>query len=262
MRRSRGRHRDQFAKIAPFYDVLMANVPYRSWANYVSELADHAGRPITPHSNVLDLATGTGSVALQFAQRGCAVTGVDLSPAMIAEARRKAAHRGLRIRFLQCDLAHYDLPGEFDHAICLYDSLNYILDLDGIKRAFANTRRALKPGGLLLFDVNTVRALEAELFTQKSRPDAAVRYEWRSRYDPGSGISTIRMVFTLPDGDRVRVVHRQRAYTDAELRSSLFHAGFRPVNAYEAYQHTPPTPHSDRVFYVAAAASQPSHHSG
>jgi ubiquinone/menaquinone biosynthesis C-methylase UbiE len=256
MRRSRVSHTDQFGRIAPFYDALMANVPYQLWAGYVSELALRAGRPITPRSNLLDLATGTGSVALQFAQRGCSVTGIDLSAAMIAEAQRKAAHRGLPARFLQSDLADFDLPCEFDHAICLYDSLNYILKLDGIKRAFANTWRALKPGGLLLFDVNTVRALEAELFTQESRPDAAVPYRWRSHYDPRSGISTIRMAFTLPDGDKVRAVHRQRAYTDAELRSSLLHAGFPHVTSYEAYQHTAPTPHSDRVFYVALADSR------
>lgn len=254
MRRSRMRHDDQFARIAPFYDVLMANVPYRLWADYVSELALRAGNPIGRRSNVLDLATGTGSVALQFAQRGCRVTGIDVSSAMIAEAQRKAAEVGLAVRFLQRDLAHFDLPPEFDHAVCLYDSLNYILDPDHVKQTFANTRRSLRLGGVFIFDVNTVRALEAELFTQESRPDAAVTYRWKSRYDPDSRISTIRMQFRIPGKGTVKAVHHQRGYTDAELRSLLFQAGFLDVTAYEGYRYSAPSPDSDRVFYVALAA--------
>jgi ubiquinone/menaquinone biosynthesis C-methylase UbiE len=231
----------------------MANVPYRLWADYVSELALRAGRPICPGSNVLDLATGTGSIALQFAERGCNVTGIDVSAPMIAQARRKAAEKGLQARFLEYHLAEFDLPPEFDHAICLYDSLNYLLDPDHLKQAFANTRRALRPGGIFIFDVNTVRALEAELFTQQSRPDAAVAYRWRSWYDPESRTSTIRMRFTIPGQKTITTVHHQRAHTDAELRAFLFRAGFPHVTTYEAYSYTAPSPDSDRVFYVALA---------
>ncbi|MFB3880381.1 MAG: class I SAM-dependent methyltransferase [Armatimonadota bacterium] len=247
---------DQFARLARHYDALMANVPYGLWADYVMGLAALAGRPIVADSKLLDLATGTGSVALQFARRGCDVTGVDLSAPMIREARRKAKAQGLRARFLCHDLADLTLPPEFDHAVCLYDSLNYITDPARLKQAFANIRNALKHGGLLIFDVNTVRALEAELFTQESRPDAEVSYRWKSRYDPRTRISTIRMDFQVTDtGERFRVVHRQRGYTDSELRALLLEAGFARVVVYDGYRLTPPTPESDRAFYVAAAAT-------
>lgn len=257
---SRVRNDDQFGRIAPFYDALMANVPYSLWADYVSKLALCAGRPIEPDSNLLDLATGTGSVALQFAERGCVVTGIDLSQPMIAEAERKAAEKDLDVRFLCLDLARFELPAEFDHAVCLYDSINYILDPEDAKRAFANTKRALKPGGVLVFDVNTVRALEAELFTQDSRSDAEVAYRWKSQYDPRSRISRIKMQFRMPStNEQLTVLHHQRAYTDAELHSFLCHAGFLNVTSYEAYRFAPPTPHSDRVFYVATAPDTPRH---
>jgi ubiquinone/menaquinone biosynthesis C-methylase UbiE len=257
MRRSRANQDDQFARIAPFYDELMSNVPYGLWADYIAELALRAGAPIQQHSNLLDLATGTGSLALQFARRGCTVTGIDLSPPMLQQAQRKCAQADLDVRFLQANMADFDMRPEFDYAICLYDSLNYILEPDDIKRTFVCTRRALNPGGLFIFDVNTIRALEAELFTQRNRPGAPVTYRWKSRYDPESSISTIRMDFDVPGQGKVRVVHRQRGYTDAELRSFLSHAGFSGTTAYEAYRHIPPGPHTDRVFYVARAQSQP-----
>jgi len=248
----RAAQQDQFARIAPHYDALMANVPYALWAEYVRNLAALSGRPILPGRRLLDLATGTGSIALEFARAGCIVTGIDLSAPMIAQARKKARSCGMNAQFLVRDVADFDLPPEFDHAVCLYDSLNYILVPDRLKQAFANTRHALKDDGLLIFDVNTVQALEAELFTQESRPDAEVTYRWNSRYDSKTRVSTIRMSFTVAaTGERIQLVHRQRGYSDAELRSFLLGAGFGEVNAYDGYRVTPPGPQSDRVFYTA-----------
>ena len=257
MSRARAGDEDQFARIAPYYDALMASVPYGLWAGYVSQLALLARRPIRPRSKVLDLATGTGSVAIHFAQRGCDVTGIDLSSAMIEEAKRKAAEEEVDVLFLCRDLADFDLPPEFDHAVCLYDSLNYVLDPDRLKQAFANIRQALKSGGILIFDVNTVRALEDELFTQDNRPSTDVEYHWVSKYDRKTRISRVQMEFRIPSTDeQFTVIHWQRAYTDAEIRSYLAHAGFAPVATYDAYRVTPPSPDSDRVFYVAAAADE------
>lgn len=258
MRPTSAAPRDPFSRIAPYYDALMASVPYSWWADYVSRLAALSGNLIRPGSRLLDLATGTGSVGLEFARRGSAVTGVDLSEAMLAQARRKAAERGLDVTLLCRDLRDLDLPPVFDHAVCLYDSLNYILDCKGLKQAFASARAALREGGLLIFDVNTVRALEAELFTQSSPDGAEVRYRWVSKYDPKTRISTIRMRFEVPaKRDRFTALHRQRAYTDSELTSSLRDAGFADVREYDGYSVSPPDASSDRVFYVARASAEP-----
>ena len=244
---------DPFALIAPHYDALMSTVPYDLWVQYVAQLASRAGRPIRPDTSVLDLATGTGSAALEFAALGCRVTGIDCSEPMLVEARRKAAARGFDIPFLCHDLADVRLPAEFDCAVCLYDSLNYILDPNRLKQAFASTRAALNPRGLLVFDVNTVHALEAELFTQGSRPGASIEYRWRSKYDRKKRISRIKMDFRIhATRQRISSVHYQRAYTDDDFRSALAAAGFDRVTAYDAYRFVPPDPKSDRVFYVAA----------
>jgi ubiquinone/menaquinone biosynthesis C-methylase UbiE len=256
MKQQGRREPDPFARLAPYYDALMSSVPYPRWADYVSELAALSGRLIRPGTQLLDLATGTGSVALEFAARACVVTGVDRSEPMLVEARRKAAARGLEVEFICRDLCDFQLPANFDHAVCLYDSLNYILDPDSLKRAFANCHAALKPGGLLIFDVNTVRALEAELFTQTSPEGAEVKYRWLSKYDAKSRISSIRMHFEiLPAKEQFSLTHRQRAYTDAELRLLLFEAAFSDTRSYDAYRVTPPTAMSDRVFYVAHATN-------
>ena len=245
---------DPFARIAHFYDALMASVPYGMWADYVSLLAGAADRPIEPDARLLDLATGTGSVALEFAARGCTVTGLDRSAPMLSEATRKAAQRRLDVEFLCRDLAEFELPASFEFAVCLYDSFNYLLDPLSLKQAFANARGALVGGGLLIFDVNTVHALAAELFTQESPDGAPVRYRWVSRYDAPRRISRVSMYFEEPDtGDSITVTHQQRAYTEEELRVLLSQAGFRDIRAYEAYQLRAPREQSDRVFFLAHA---------
>jgi ubiquinone/menaquinone biosynthesis C-methylase UbiE len=243
---------DPFARIAPYYDSLMASVPYQKWTEYVAQLAALAGAPVEPGCHLLDLATGTGSVALEFAAQGCRVTGVDCSEPMLAEARRKIDARGLSVTLLCSDLRNLHLPPNFDHAVCLYDSLNYVLQPRLLEQTFDNTARALKPGGLFIFDVNTVHALQAELFTQSSPEGAPVTYRWLSRYHPRSRTSRITMHFQIPaTGDSFTVVHRQRAYPDDELQSLLRAAGFSEVAVYEAYEFNPPTAKTDRAFYVA-----------
>jgi ubiquinone/menaquinone biosynthesis C-methylase UbiE len=245
---------DSFASIAPHYDALMEAVPYQLWARYIARLASIAKKPIKSGAHLLDLATGTGSVALEFAARGCHVTGIDRSQSMLDEAEKKAAERELEVTWLCRDLRDFDLQPTFDLAVCLYDSLNYVLKPEGVKRAFANIHAALKPTGLFIFDVNTIRALEAELFTQKSADNAQVKYRWKSTYDRRTCTSRIVMRFEIPaTGEKFNATHYQRAYTDAEIRSFLFHAGFRGMTSYQAYTTEPPSPPSDRVFYVAHA---------
>ena len=245
---------DPFARIAPHYDALMEGVPYPLWARYIARLASLAKKPIKFGSHLLDLATGTGSVALEFAARGCHVTALDRSQAMLAEAQKKAAERELQLTWLCRDLRDFELQSTFDFAVCLYDSLNYLLKPEGIKRAFANVHAALKPTGLFIFDVNTIEALQAELFTQKSPDQAQVKYRWKSTYDRKTCTSRVVMRFEIPaTGEQFTATHYQRAYTDAEIRSFLFMAGFRNVTSYRAYTTEPPTPQSDRVFYVAQA---------
>jgi hypothetical protein len=156
------------------------------------------------------------------------------------------------VNFVCRNLTDFDLPSAYEHAVCLYDSLNYLLEASDIKRAFANARRALAPNGAFIFDVNTVRALEAELFTQRSPSGAAVEYNWHSTYDPSCRRTRIRMDFRIPaQQERFSIYHHQRAYTDTEIRSYLTEARFRDVTAYDGYRLAPPTDESDRVFYVA-----------
>jgi ubiquinone/menaquinone biosynthesis C-methylase UbiE len=237
-----------FTSIAPYYDLLMAPVPYSQWADYVEELfRAHGCKP----ARVLDLATGTGSVALHLALRGCRVTGVDKSRPMLAVARRKARKIGVRVRWLQQDMAHLSLPPRtFDAAVCLYDSLNYVTSIRALKSVFSRVATVLMPGGLFIFDLNTPYALEREMFTQSGQV-GPLRYEWKSRYNANTRLARIRMDFSIGQ-KQFRELHIQRAYSTREVCDLLESTGLLPLDAYAAYTRLPLGPRTDRMFFVAA----------
>lgn len=243
-----------FTAIAPHYDALMASVPYPMWVDYLEQIFQRMG---TRPRRVLDIATGTGTVALLLAQRGYQVTGVDLSAPMIAVAQRKARRMRLAVQFLCRDAADLDLPrGSFDAAVCLYDSLNYILEPERLERAFAQAANALVPGGLFIFDLNTIYSFEQELFTQENlSPGREVRYRWRSRFDRKTRIARIDMEFWT-DSAQFEETHYQRGHSVEEVTEGLERAGFIVEALYEAYTFLPPGPKSERIFYVARAARQ------
>jgi ubiquinone/menaquinone biosynthesis C-methylase UbiE len=94
--------------------------------------------------DVLDAGCGTGFLAFELADRGHGVTGVDFAPAMLAEARRKAAERGLSIRFEEGDAEHLPFaPGSFDLAI----SRHLLWTLPHPQAAMDEWIRVVRPGG-------------------------------------------------------------------------------------------------------------------
>jgi len=248
-----------FGPVTPFYDHLMAGVPYRFWMDYLEKVwKKHRQAP----KAVLDLACGTGTVSRNLVERGYLPTGVDLSAGMLDVARQRAAEAALSIPFIQQDAADLDLgDAKFDAVICFFDSLNYIVDAERLQSAFARVYAHLVPGGSFFFDVNTEYALAEGMFNQScTRKDEPLHYRWRSRYDPETRLCTIRMAFSHDDGSGKRVsfseVHQQRGYTKGELTEWLGNAGFTGIAIYDAYSLDPPKKRSDRLFYFAIKPSE------
>ncbi len=240
----------QFNAIAPYYDEVMAVVPYRQWVQYLRRLLKrYAWKP----RRILDLATGTGTVALMLAEEGYAVTGVDISAQMIDMARRKAVAAGVgEVEFLVRDAAALDFDAQFDLTVSLFDSLNYILSTHELKLAFAGVFRALRSGGGFIFDLNSEYALRENLFSQDNRWDdgAEVKHIWMARYNKRTRIATVEMDFFLPNGKTFREVHKQRAHRHDDVITFLRAAGFQFLDAFDAYSFLPPGRQTDRIFYI------------
>jgi SAM-dependent methyltransferase len=142
-----------FDEYARYYDLLYADKDYPGEVDYCLDRIKRCGAD--PRS-VLDLGCGTGRHAIELANRGIQVCGVDLSEPMIRIAQSKVASRSQSaaggIRFSNADIRNLNLNQTFDAVICLFHVLSYQTTNDDLKAVFAVARRHLRPGGLFLFD--------------------------------------------------------------------------------------------------------------
>src|SRR5688572_9426303 len=99
----------------------MRGVPYRMWSAYYLLLLSHQG--VKP-KRTLDVCWRTGVLCEMLVKEGFELTGVDISPPMIEEARRKAKSKKLEIRYFCQDAAEMELADQFDAAYSSFDSLN------------------------------------------------------------------------------------------------------------------------------------------
>jgi SAM-dependent methyltransferase len=240
----------QFREVAEVYDRIMSVVPYGWWVQYVRQLWSHFEcRPV----RVLDLACGTGSVLAELLAQGYTGAGADVSPEMLRiAARRLPAGTPLWCQ----DARSLDLPAPpFDACVCLFDSLNYLTEPEGLLAAFRGVRRHLVHGGLFIFDMNAIRALETGMFNQCGEADdGSVTYAWRSAWDPASHLCAIHMEFRVHQEGVERVFHEthvQRGYSLEQVRELLEQADLEVLGCFDAFTLDAPRSRTDR-FHVAA----------
>lgn len=106
-----------------------------------------------PGASFLDLGTGTGRVAIPLAERGFDVTGLDIAPAMLAQAEAKRAQLppevAARLRFVRGDMRSLALGRSFDMIVAPYFTLAHLQPTAAWKQTFAGMARHLAPGGTI-----------------------------------------------------------------------------------------------------------------
>jgi SAM-dependent methyltransferase len=212
---------------------------------------------VPKRSHILDVCCGTGYLAGLLLSRGHSVTGIDCSSVMIEYARQNQP----TAQFQVADATDFKLPSHFDAAVSTFDSLNHILALRDLQSVFRNIAAALKPGGLLAFDI----LLEDAYRTNWGQAFALVRddhvltitgsgFDFRSR----KAQCTITM-FRLLAGQWQRsdfTVH-ERCYTGKEVTQALERAGFTEIVCYDAGDlGMGGTLGEGRTFFVAKKAGE------
>jgi len=206
--------------------------------------------------SMLDLACGTGTVAMSYAQQGWEVYAVDASAGMLDQARRKAKESGLDLSFSQQDMRHFVLPHRVALVTCLYDSLNYMLTEQDLGKAFAQVSGALLPGGLFLGDMNTQVTLEEVWGNNTFFVDReGMSLILRSGYETETRLSTVHIVGFMkrPEGtyERFDEHHTEIAYEADQVQAALHEAGLGVEAAYECFLLSEPDSRSRRVMWVA-----------
>ena len=240
-----------YLNLAASYDRLTNDVDYTATVDFYWQLLRKEG--LQPRTAV-DLACGTGSVALLLAQKGLRVTAVDMSEEMLCVAAQKA--EGLRNRpmFVCQMLQQLHLPKGVDLAVCALDSLNYITDPEDCREAIRRVYKALNPGGCFIFDVNTpekLRAMDGQVFLDE---DEDVYCVWRGEFDDETNICSYGMdLFQRIGATWIRSYeeHREYAYSQQQLADFLKEAGFSGIEVFADRQLCPPRQGEQRIYLKA-----------
>lgn len=186
-------------------------------------------------TRLLDVCCGVGRHSLPLARAGVAVTGLDVSPVYLAEARRRARAAGLKARFVEGDMRRPHFGPEFDAAMNLWTSFGYFATRAEDLAALKAVRAALKPGGRFLLEtinggrIARVLRLQARLGLDGERwtelPDGTLVLEDPTLEEGGRVVRT-RWIF-IRGARRRDLVTRIRLYTGASLSALARRAGFR-----------------------------------
>jgi SAM-dependent methyltransferase len=216
--------------LAPVYDLFTGGHDHAAWAGLLEGLAREHG---LRGRRLLDVGCGTGSALAPMLERGYSGVGVDVSPRMLEVARAKL---GGRAELVAADMRALPELGEFDLVWSVADAINYLHTEAELEAAFAGFRRNLAPGGVVVFDVDTLctfRALYSSLMVVPGG-DRAVIFEGRGLEEDAIGEAWIdRLERTEPPWwTRVRTVHRQRHHPRAALEAALASAGLACVGVW------------------------------
>ena len=240
---------DSYEDFAQVYDIFMDDIPYRQWCERVTEvLAAHDIRD----GLILDLGCGTGSMTELLAARGFDMIGIDLSGQMLDRALKKREASGLDILYLQQDMRSFELYGTVRAVVCLCDSLNYLLEKEELLETFRLVNNYLDPGGLFLFDFNTVYKYETvigDCVIAENREECS--FIWENYYDGKEKLNEYDLTFFVREKNglyrKFTETHLQRGYTLDEMRVLTEKAGLIWLEAHDADTCGPVTPESERI---------------
>jgi SAM-dependent methyltransferase len=222
--------------------------------------------------SVLELACGTGRIAIPLAQAGLAVTGIDRSAAMLDEAKRKSAAAGANVDWRLADMRDFRLGRKFPLVILAYNALCHLLTLEDFEACARCVRRHLAPGGQFIVDVFVPSLKILQLapskrarFGRYKSPDGRgeVVITASLDYQADTQISRNKTLTTYP-GRRRQVVGEfpMRMYFPQELDALLKYNGFRIVHKFGDFHGTPFSAKSAKqVIVCAARAASGVHHS-
>ena len=210
-------------------------------ARYDADTADMEVDPVVDFllpfagGGALELAVGTGRIAVPLAARGVRVAGIDFSPDMVAELRKKSDAIPVAIG----DMSDTRVDGEFSLVYVLFNSINNVTTQDGQVAVFANAAAHLAPGGSFVVEVGTRNRQPLTVF------DLSDTHVGVDEYDH----DTQRLVshhFSLVDGEWRRTSIPFRAVSPAELDLMARLAGMELVERWADWDRSPFTAESPK----------------
>jgi len=231
-----------YERLSHVYDLHWGTFA-RRYVSLINQLLDERG---VKQARILDLACGTGTLAVELAKHGHFIHGIDLSPEMIDIARSKSV--GLsNVSFDVQDMTHFCVEGKVDLAACTFDSINYLVDKDDLQAMFHCVAGIIGDSGMFIFDSNNEKLYACRhhgIYEHILNGESVIQH---LKYDPVK--KEAETVFKFSDG--TTEIHKQRPYDLEELIPLLADAGLRVVHLFSGFDKRPYNSWSGKFICVA-----------
>ncbi len=240
--------------LAPVYDEINKELDYKSWADFIEKTAKkHLGK--NPEL-VLDLACGTGSMAIELASRGYDMIAVDYSLEMLGVARERAENVGVDILWLCQDMREFELYGTVDLVVSTLDSINHLTSTNDVIKCFDLVHNYLNPDGIFIFDINGKSKFETVYGNQNYVIETDGSFcTWQNDYNLKTEICNfyITLFKEQPSGvyERYDEEQSERMYLISDMEKYLLNSGFEFIGAYSDFEYSDAGDADERIYIVA-----------
>lgn len=257
---------EAYTDFASVYDEFMDNTPYQEWTDFIVSKIEKYGisQPkrdsedlLESEKNlILDLGCGTGTLTQFLYDRGYDMVGVDNSEDMLRIAMEKRDEAGAEILYLLQDMRELELYSTVGTVISVCDSVNYILEEDELQTVFELVNNYLYPGGIFLFDFNTVykyQEIIGDTTIAENREECS--FIWENYYHEEEEINEYDLTIFVEEEEglfrRFQETHYQRGYTVETMQRLVENAGMEILEILDADTHEEVTEESERVYIIA-----------
>lgn len=244
-------------------DIYSNPKQYDAINSFEHDIPFYIGKAKKSGKKVLELACGTGRVAIPMAKAGLEVTGIDLSPIMLDYGRKKATDAGVNINFIEGDMTNFNLNETFETVMCIHNSLGHIYDLPTIQNFFDCIKKHLTANGIFILQTFTpdpyffVRDKDEKLpFTKYTDPDtgAEVEITESSYYDDELQIHQMTWYFNQEGKKELQQEFTARVFYPQELDNMLQLLGFKILAKYGDYDETSFSEYPDTQIFICQLA--------
>ncbi|MDQ3854822.1 MAG: class I SAM-dependent methyltransferase [Chloroflexota bacterium] len=247
------------------YGRVYAGVYNRKWTGFAARAAphiyDYVARvaPTGALRTLLDVGCGTGQILRYFLDRGYHGIGLDLSPHMLQYAEENCAPHveAGTVVFLEADARSFRLEGQADAAIATFDMVNHLSDLEELDQLASSVHRAVRPGGVFLFDLVTRQGMYRWNIVEVDDSEGSLIIS-RGVYDSSADHAHYRVTGFVERDDglyeRFDEVGQSTVFELASVRCTLESAGWTGISfaRLEALDQPLDEPEAEkRVFVVA-----------
>lgn len=230
------------------YDEVMDISLYQRWL-------DFSLRHLGERKQILELACGTGALAVEFAKDGFDVTALDLSEEMLMIASGRAEEAEATVQFVEGDMLDLSDIETYQAVTCFSDSICYMENEMDVQQVFDGVYQILEEDGIFIFDVHSTYQID-EVFPSYSyhyqTEEFAFLWDSYEGKEPHSIEHLLTFFVENEEGSFVREdeLHRERTYPLEVYLLLLENAGFSNVETYADFIDSEPNEKSRRWFFV------------